>query len=988
MTLFFMIMLSLIGVAMISLVPQELRSATRNKLDLQAHYAVTSGIREARAWCSAVMTPSTTVGPDMLGDPANGLMDGTSGNQYYPVGGSYNNEVTGVNGTHPAMAYTVMQLKDVFGSGYIPTGNSRWSDVYDMLNIPRSGDNTVDPNTVVVVRKTPLAMSGGDDWSVRSIIIPDIESPGGKNSLTGSKITSAFGGAGRAGRRAYQIISIGYYQGFPTVRAKSTVLEDSFARYSLFVDNDPEGTWAMQATSGQVSTTGPVHTNSFFKFALDPNLWTGGVVPFNGLMTFAENADATNVKSTFIGKDGNRYFGGNDDIGADADKRPFDDNGVEVSGRYSKLMNGRGNLRKVGRVELPPDSAKISGAAYGQNYNIGHYSAAGVASNFTNGGEPDGIFVFPNASNKAAGGVVVKGDQSRMFLEVVNDKGVPITSTAGLEAGTAVGNPAIRAQASKAATGTSITTLTTISGQTSALSTITTGSTSKMVTQSATLTTGSTVTTKSGVSVQYSTFNTTQPVSSVSTLYSTGVTTSTQTIKNVNSNTTVLTTGYTSTGGAGGAVQALKTTVTNYTTQTTLVPKPTTTSVSTGKSTSMGSTVFKTSTSVGQVNTSNVQTLPLTSISKTSFSTLSPLTSVSTSSYFTSTIKNTTLPGEKFNPIDQVIEARNTTVGLNPTMFQATDAAASAAFSSAYATPAGGATATAGAPYGAMDVSKLSQITAMSLLSNGTLSPLGATNVAKGNVVVIKQSRIDPKVAIVTIIPGTPDDEGNLLNGAVLTEGNIGDGKTGGLAGVNYGRKTIGGQIKPDVTDVEAASLKSSFDARPLKSSTYLGVENNVWQFGTKINESDPSALQAKNGLGIVAEEIRINADPRVFKSFSGTSAINYATDVLLNIHAVILGGSQADGGLTIKGYKKIDDITPTNLNSPAGQTPMMRFLGGLILRNYYARINTENGGAGWNSKNIYNQQLALTPPPYFPNNGQLTPLSYVEERIWSEQRR
>lgn len=973
--LFFMILLSMIGLALINMVPVELRSSTRTRLDVQAHYAVTSGIRHARAWCSAVMTPTTDPNnPDFLGDDPT-----TTGNSFYAPGGSYLNEITGVNGAVPAVEYMPMRLQEVFGSGLIPTNTSKWTNSHSMLNLPNSGPTAVDGQTVVLVKKAPLVL---DDWQTYVVIIPDANTPGGINTQSGGQITGQFGGAGAAGRRCYQFVSIGFYQGFPALRGKSTVLEDSFARYSLFVDQDPSQSWALQALAGKVTTLGPVHTNQSFKFAVDPGVWgsTSATKPFNGLLTFAKYAtEAETSVDAALNHDGVVYSNGNERSGASESNRPFNAAGAEIADRYSRLISGgRSNLRQTAPVQLPPDSTKLANAAYGTNFLTSPYETGTLASHIAPGGQPDGMFVFPNTSNKAAGGVVVKDDQQRMFLEVVDNNGLPITNVAGLENGTQSGNPALRTQGQPRQR--EVVSTQTVTSTSTVTSVVTTGSTTgtSVGTTSSRITTGSTTFVTSGPSVStITTGSTLIPRTTVRPLTTVTTTTRTTSTRSTTFNTTTSTT---TVGGAGGIVQ----------TATITVPVSfwvtfTTTGVSTQTT---GSTTLTTGTSTrwltsrSTTTTTRTTTRPLTTW-VTTFGTVTttlPLTTRVTS-VSTGVFTNVNTSTETFRPIDQVIEARNLPVNLNASMFSSLTPGQL----NNYRTPAG-ATGTGSN----MDVSKLTGITELLLSSGGTLSPISATSVPSGNVVVIKQSRANPQQAVVFIFPADANDEGALLNGAVLAEGHLGDpgnpaggqGGVGGVAGVNYGRKTIGGQIQSP----SATNDASPFGRQPAAPSVTVGVENNLWQYGTKINEENAELLKAEHGLGLVAEEIRINATPGPFENFwDPNKGVNYATHQLLNIHAVLLGGSNSTGGLTIRGFQDVNQITPGNMGAPANQTPYIRFVGGLILRNYYARINGFTG-AGWNSMNVYNQQLALKPPPYFPNNGLLLPLSYVEERIWSEQ--
>jgi len=327
-----------------------------------------------------------------------------------------------------------------------------------------------------------------------------------------------------------------------------------------------------------------------------------------------------------------------------------------------------------------------------------------------------------------------------------------------------------------------------------------------------------------------------------------------------------------------------------------------------------------------------------------------------------------------YKPIDQVIEARNSAVTLSPSMFSSTNL---------YRRPAG-----AVGDGSDMDVKYLGDIATFKDASGNTIT--GPLTVNKGQVVVIKQSRLDPKVAVVFVSDATAADDGSLLNGAVLAEGHIGDASSspgkGGLAGVNMGRKTIGTQIASPTSTNNA----DPFGPQLQKPDTTLGISNNLFQFGTGRYEANTDNLKAENGLGLVGSDVRVNAEAKDFTNFLDGHAPAYnGSETMLNIHAVILAGSSLNGGLTVNGFVDLNSITPASMGTTGlRQTPLIRFVGGLIVNNFYSRINgTPGQEAGWNSKNLYNQQLALKPPPYFPNNGLLLPLSYVEERIWGAQK-
>ena len=993
--LFFMILLSLIGIALIGMVPVELRSSTRTKLDLQAHYAVTTGIRQARAWVAAVMTPTGTTGgttPDDLGDNLS-TVDST-GTSIYNSGASRINDITGVDGTSVDVEFTPMRLSNVYASNLIPKQTANWTNVYDMLNIPSSGGASVDGNTVVLVKKAPLVLG---EWSAYTVIIPDADTPGGINTQDGSHhITTFFGGSGKAGRRCYQLITLAFYQGFPTLRGKSTVLEDSFARYSLFVNHDASGGWLLQALPGQTTTLGPVHTNETFKFGIDPAVWGQSAtdpVPFNGLMTFGQYADASSGVVASLNHDGAVYSQGNDANGEGTQYRPFDNSGNDPSGRYNKMISGgRSNLRQTTTVKLPPDSAKLANAAFGTNYTTGLYSSAAVQDhvapvNVGGNPEPDGLFVFPNTSGKAAGGVVVKGDQRNMFLEVVDSDARPITNLTALEAGTATGNPGIRVQASKNKVGTVTTTATFPGGTTTTSTSVGETVTSYPSTQVVSSSTGTTTITNSGPKILYGTTTNYTPTSSVGTTYLKSTQTNTYTTPKTTLTSTSTGTSLLTLGGAGAGTQ----TITLYSTFITTTGSGTSTNKTTYTTSTQYNTTPYTITNSGSFSTGVTTTTHYTPLVLNGTATITTSVTGTSTIYAPATITNppstsTGLTTVTFKPMDQLVEVQNTAITLKTNMFQTS--------TNELRDPIGAHTGSSNPQR--MDVSKVAGITELLMVgSGGAVTPMtGDTTVGTGTVVVIKQSRTDPSKALVFLLPADANQDGDLLNGAVYSEGNIGQPDASGsnqrgLAGINMGRKTIGTQIET----VGATNSTDPFDKHFGEQSKTLGIVNNLFQYGTKLRESDPDKLKADNGLGLVGEDIRITADPDQFNSFwDPTTLPNYnssgSNNKFLNIHAVLLAGSQIQGGLTVNGFQDINQITPSSIGAGGTKrTPLVRFVGGLIVQNYFGRINgTPGQEAGWTSKNVYNQQLALNPPPYFPNNGLLIPLSYIEERIWSEQ--
>jgi len=1005
--IFFMILLDLIAITLIGMVPVELRTATRTQLDMQAHYAATAGVRNAKAFISAVLTPTTTnTSTDFVGD------DSTTVDNSHTTGAvGINDEVMSVKSSAAGVDYFVTPLSGLFGSGYIPTNNTNWSTtggVWKMLNIPSTGSFSVDASTLVAVKKVPLVMG---DWSVYTVIIPDYTTPGGKGTLDSSgKITGTFGGT-----HCFQVIALAFYQGFPVSRAKTTLVEQSFGRYSLFVDSDPTSSWFLQAIAGQQTTSGPVHTNGLFRFAMDPSLWTdtSGVVPFNGLMTFSQYGGVAQG-ITGVNGDGNEYFQGNDAAGTGTGYRPFDDTGNDPGGRYNKMVGGRSNLQQTQTVALPPDSTKIATQAYGQGYDTSMYSNAAVSVALWGQStdstaahyhpyQPNGLFVFPDSTGGAGGGTVVKGDTKNMFLEVVDGQGHPIGTPADPSMSSklssmqnsslasnmvANANPGMHIQEQSGAVSTQPSTSTSY-GSTVFTSSSSTGMKYKttVITPSSSFSTGQT-TTPGGTTIQYSTSTSIQTFSpQTTTLFGTSTTytpsTSFQYFPLSSQSFWVQ-------GNAGGTPMSSWVT---YSTSTSTIVNPSgsvhVSSSSTGQN--VNTPPDKTHLipiSTGQtVGTGGIKTLYSTSFGTPITNTLSSTTQYSTS-YSTSSSSSlipTSTTVSSWNPIDQLVEVKNTPVTLGTAMWGSN--------SSLYNLPAAAIGTSNSMDVGTMNLSKILVMTPTGIST--TLTGGNTTAIPTGSIVVMKQSRDDPTVAVAFVIPSktaTDPITGNpslsYLNGVVLSEGNIGGPNSGGVAGVNYGAKTIGGQIPP-------ASGGTLDPANPLNvqsgtAATSIGISNQLWQLGTSLVETNPLSLAANNGLGIVAQMVQINAAANQFTNTFGSGGTNgWAAKNILNIHAIILAGSStaatgATNGLTVQNYSSASSLTPGNMGTGSGYTPLVRFVGGLITHNYYERLGAN---AGWNSLNYYNQNLANKPPPAFPTNGVMQPVSYVEERIWSDHR-
>ena len=438
--LFFMFLLALIGTALIGMVPTEVLSESKNRLDTQAHYAALGGIQHAKSWITYVITPDTTTGNRAyLGDAptwfnskftlANRILgDPMSA----PDGGEFEcKDITAV---------TIASKTGLAALGY--TSEDVKADTLVLTN-------QANPDRI------------GDDWTVITTIVPDPETPGGTKGLPG---VAYVGGGSPKGSRCYQIVSVALFQGIPKLRAKSTVLEDSFARFAKYTNSQPQnadGSLIAQYVSGANQVTGPQHTNGYYRLNIDPALWRlpDGQSAFSGSMTYS--GSASGEVAAAWNKDGVAYAEGNFGSLAAA-SRPFIDNTngagrasvTDQAGltgtRYDRLLaGGQSNITPVAPIKLPTTTSLIAEAAFGAKQN----TIPALGSEVVLGQGVDGLFVS-NDGSKAKGGLYIRGSVNQMMLEVVKGDGLPVTSTAALSTRSTTVNPGLRLQLTKNYTAT------------------------------------------------------------------------------------------------------------------------------------------------------------------------------------------------------------------------------------------------------------------------------------------------------------------------------------------------------------------------------------------------------------------------------------------------------------------------------------------------------------------------------------------------------
>lgn len=157
-------------------------------------------------------------------------------------------------------------------------------------------------------------------------------------------------------RKIYDVVSVAYFRGTAVSEIRTTVRNETFAKYALFYD-----TWGddFLYTMAPDAIQGPFHTNQFFHLSVPAgtSFWDkDGKDPFvNGAlaeMTFSQPmVDASNP---LVGKgDGSMYYGGNYN-GSDAYKRPYADDGVPDADRYNKIIKGgREKITQIAKVDFP-----------------------------------------------------------------------------------------------------------------------------------------------------------------------------------------------------------------------------------------------------------------------------------------------------------------------------------------------------------------------------------------------------------------------------------------------------------------------------------------------------------------------------------------------------------------------------------------------------------------------------------------------------------
>lgn len=222
-------------------------------------------------------------------------------------------------------------------------------------------------------------------WGWTAVVDPDPQTPPlGNNSLRVYRIAATASLSGRAYRRI-----------------TTWVAQQSFAKFVIYNDRVPAGSFIPVNIEHY---DGPFHTNDALSLQVPSGFYSSGDPPaFTSTVTSASVVPGS--------ADGIGYEGGGGP--------PYDASGNPRPGYYEKIYKqGRNSLRTgVRRIEMPPNSASLANAAWGD-------------SNGLPSGK--GVHVKVGEGNSAAGGVYVVGTVDAMTLAAdgAGNRSVKITQGA------------------------------------------------------------------------------------------------------------------------------------------------------------------------------------------------------------------------------------------------------------------------------------------------------------------------------------------------------------------------------------------------------------------------------------------------------------------------------------------------------------------------------------------------------------------------------
>jgi len=411
-TLFFMVILGFMSVALFNMMPQEMRQAQHNQTDTQAHYVATSGIKHALAFLHFA-GDTTSVASSWTPYPNNPYC--------VPAGYDYSN-VTLTGNTSPVTNTSL--------------GLTPWA--YNSATMANQPDLSWYPDGIWALALNGKKFSIGG-WGLETYIVGDVYTWGGCNTVPGfhQLIGTPYS---QPNVSAYTIVTLvfrdlngnGVCDAGETyyLRAKANVALGSFAKYAFFAGNwDNSQAFTLPSDTSQSVVSGPFHTNTYPQFFApgSNNYWSQ---PVDGVTTFPSfNGQISySTKGSFLGNpplnyDGIGWIEGN--VGTTNQAfRPYDANNNPVS-NYSRLVaGGAASISQVKALALPSTVTGLAAAAWGS-------TAEQALVTQQNGLAADSVYVNSQVTNaaNAAGGVYIKGNVSQMELQVLGANGQPTATT-------------------------------------------------------------------------------------------------------------------------------------------------------------------------------------------------------------------------------------------------------------------------------------------------------------------------------------------------------------------------------------------------------------------------------------------------------------------------------------------------------------------------------------------------------------------------------
>jgi Tfp pilus assembly protein PilX len=957
-TLFFMMILGLLSVALFAVVPQDLRQTRAYQNDLDAHYAATAGIKEAVSFMSSTFNTATNA---------------TSGYSFanswptVPATGCGANDPFGV----PASGYDF--YLDTSSSAYSNPGAQPW-------NMSPMSSALVDPspltpaigsqNTYFYPNMPVLRMNAGvirlnGNWCVDVAIYPD--------KYTKPHAFYPIGGNLGNFPPAYCIVALAF-QDFNgngkvdaslgehyTLRAKANVSVASFARYAYFEQTQNIGTPIVISTQGTGPNTpqysGPYYTGGTPILKVDggADYWaqqpssTNTYTPaFTGTLTYAGtppasqpgqsigSVDFATLNGVKLNADGLGWAGGNMNslldgglyTGTATAQRPYNDQNIPIATNYTRLITGgQSSIQNVPAINLPANSGSLALNAWGIT------EQATITSQSTIVGA-DKVYVNTQAavSGAAAGGVFINGDVQQMVLQVLNASGNPIgdgTLSSAVPNNTNNGNTAIRVTMSN-----------------TYVASVGSGSTAKSNGDSNTYSTSSSDYSKSyflSMSAGPKSYSQSLSQSYGPSYYSqyvsmSGERTSTPTFASFSNwnSTQTYQVPHESFGGGGGQQAA----VTWYTPSYVTTPQSTSQTAPSyynqPTSISAQETTSKSYTASGQTETNSNYSV-FASGTYLSMTANSP-TETNLSNTFTS--NSGYAISTTYQPVALVIEANTVPMALsssNPSLFSSN---ATFVFGPA---------------------------------ASQTTSYL---NLGLSQAAVFNQDHTNPnlfQVATMMMPKGK-------LNGAVQVQGNIGVGNPaspsatnqGGISGWNKEPRTI-------AAESDSWAIVSGTASQVSSAGKTLRIDGNIDSFGTPLGQSISGSYLYSNNLGLLASNVDVRVDNGNSVYATSTSTSNgYQVPVVASSNAMYLYAVVMAAGGTGTGGVGCSNL-PALTSSPNADTAYLNLFGGILQGTPGTLLQ---GNYGWRQNYSYDAENALSPPPFFPTLNSFSVYNYLEERL------